>query len=96
MSDRGDEKELKARHQEYINLYNAECVSSYPRTPQELLKVVHGREKARRLSGWESDFISFDVWRVVVFVPACVAALSPCETELLCHVDEALGSRGLH
>jgi len=51
LSDRGDEKELKARHQEYINLYNAECVSSNPRSPQELLKVVHGREKARRLSG---------------------------------------------
>ena len=60
LSDRGDEKELKARHQEYTNLYNAECDFSYPRSPQKLIKVLHGREKAHRLSSWENDLIWLD------------------------------------
>ena len=51
----GDESELKARHSEYIMLYNCECDSSHPRTVSELVKQVKANEKARRLAKARSN-----------------------------------------
>ena len=50
LSERGTDQQLKARHQEFVNLYNAECDSSYPRSTEELVKIVHDRETAIRVS----------------------------------------------
>ena len=51
----GDESELKARHSEYIMLYNCECDSSHPRTVSELVKQVKANEKTRRLEKARSN-----------------------------------------
>jgi len=51
----GDESELKARHSEYIMLYNCECDSSHPRSVSELVKQVKANEKARRLAKARSN-----------------------------------------
>ncbi|KAI2510167.1 single-stranded DNA-dependent ATPase [Fragilaria crotonensis] len=48
LSDQGTDQQLKARHQEYVNLYNAECDSLYPRSAEELVKLIHDREMAIR------------------------------------------------
>ena len=52
LSDQGTDQQLKARHQEYVNLYNAECDSSYPRSAEELVKLIHDREMAIRVSAY--------------------------------------------
>jgi hypothetical protein len=43
----GNEKTLKARHQEYITLYNSECDSLTPRSQAELVREIDMRESAR-------------------------------------------------
>jgi hypothetical protein len=43
----GNETTLKARHQEYITLYNSECDSLTPRSPAELVREIAMRESAR-------------------------------------------------
>jgi hypothetical protein len=50
LSDQGTDHELKSRHQDYVTLYNAECDSLYPRSPLELVKLIHERERAIRVS----------------------------------------------
>ena len=50
LSEWGTDQQLKARHQEYVNLYNAECDSCYPRTVEQLVSIIHGREMAFRVS----------------------------------------------
>jgi E3 ubiquitin-protein ligase RAD18 len=47
LSTLGNEKTLKARHQEYITLYNSECDSLTPRSPSELVREIAMRESAR-------------------------------------------------
>lgn len=46
----GDEAQLKARHQEYVLLHNAQCDSFHPRPKSELIKEVHERERVKRVS----------------------------------------------
>jgi Zinc finger, C3HC4 type (RING finger) len=50
LSDQGTDHELKSRHQDYVTLYNAECDSLHPRSPLELVRMIHEREKAIRVS----------------------------------------------
>lgn len=45
----GNERELQNRHYEFIKLYNAECDSYHPRTPEELAKQVMKRERDRKV-----------------------------------------------
>ena len=49
LSTRGDDKQLKARHQEFVTLYNAECDSFHPRSKEQLIQLVQEREKARKV-----------------------------------------------
>jgi hypothetical protein len=44
---KGNEAQLKARHQEFITLWNAETDSDYPRSPKELVEVIMKREQAQ-------------------------------------------------
>mmetsp|Transcript_13538 Transcript_13538/g.19977 ORF Transcript_13538/g.19977 Transcript_13538/m.19977 type:complete len:485 (+) Transcript_13538:135-1589(+) len=44
----GDESQLKARHQEYVRLHNAQCDSFHPRPKAELIKEVQERERAKK------------------------------------------------
>ena len=50
LSEQGSDQQLKARHQEFVNLYNAECDSFFPRSEAELVRIIHEREKAIRVS----------------------------------------------
>jgi E3 ubiquitin-protein ligase RAD18 len=49
LSTRGDEKQLRERHQEYVTLYNSECDSFQPRSKEDLLRLMQEREKARKV-----------------------------------------------
>lgn len=48
LSDSGTEAELKARHAEFLVLYNSECDSAQPRSAATLAQMVHESEAARR------------------------------------------------
>jgi hypothetical protein len=47
LSSTGTEKELVARHQAFITLYNAECDGLHPRSLAEIIAHVHETEQAR-------------------------------------------------
>jgi Zinc finger, C3HC4 type (RING finger) len=47
LATHGSEKELKQRHEAYINLYNADCDSSHPRSARSIADEINRREKAK-------------------------------------------------
>ena len=52
----GSDKELIARHKEFITLYQAERDSFYPRSVAELVQEVHARERARQREAIKQRF----------------------------------------
>ena len=62
LSTKGTDRELRARHEEFVKLYNAQCDSFHPQTHAELVREVTRREENRKVraeikmycSGYES------------------------------------------
>ena len=47
LSTQGNEDEVKARHQAFVNFWNAELDSDQPRSPSQLVEEFNQRERAR-------------------------------------------------
>ena len=64
LSATGSDAELKHRHSEFITLYNAECDSEHPRTVNELIKELNGREKSIKVR--TVCIICVDLWLILL------------------------------
>ena len=50
LSTTGNESVLKARHQDFLTLWNSECDSMHPRSKAELVAEIYRREKDKAVS----------------------------------------------
>lgn len=56
LNDVGDAATLKARHQAFTSLYNAECDSFTPRPASEIAQEINKREQAKKVESFISAF----------------------------------------
>ena len=52
LAETGDAVMLKARHQAFISLYNAECDSFTPRSEAEIAREINKRESAKKVNSF--------------------------------------------